>query len=82
MLPSLEDHYAQLLGLSDDWSVTDIEVDNPAHRIVISVEFSGDHYPCPGCGQESPIYDQRKDTRQWRHLDTMQFETIIQGSIC
>ena len=82
MLPSLEDHYAQLLGLSGDWSVTDIELDSDSSRIVISVDFLGDQYPCPECGTVSPLYDQRKEARQWRHLDTMQFETIIQSRIC
>lgn len=81
MLPSLEEHYAQLLGLTNDWSVTNVEFDGDVHRIMISVEFEGESYACPECQQLSPVYDYRSDTRQWRHLDTMQFETIIQSNI-
>jgi transposase len=31
---------------------------------------------CPGCGVGCRIYDHREE-RFWRHLDTMQFQTIV-----
>ena len=63
MLPSLEEHYSQLLGLTEDWCVSDIELSTTEQRIVIEVEFSGDQHACPKCGSTSPVYDQRGDKR-------------------
>lgn len=81
MLPSLEEHYGQLLGLNDQWNVSNIELDTAGQRVTIAVEFIGDEYPCPCCQASSPVYDRRGDTRKWRHLDTMQFETVIESAI-
>lgn len=81
MLPSLEEHYGQLLGLTDQWHVSDVELEMSAQRVLIAVEFVGESYACPDCGSSCPIYDQRGDRRQWRHLDTMQFETVIESTI-
>ncbi|MGR6874023.1 ISL3 family transposase [Pseudomonas sp. HK3] len=35
--------------------------------------------PCPKCGTDSKRYDSR--IRQWRHLDTCQFQTIIEADV-
>jgi len=35
---------------------------------------------CPECGDECPVHD-RGPERPWRHLDTMQFETLLQARL-
>ena len=80
MLSSLEEHYSQLLGLSEDWSVSDVDLSTTDQQVVIHFEYTGDSSVCPTCDELSPVYDQRGDIRRWRHLDTMQFETCIESA--
>ena len=80
MLSSLEEHYSQLLGLSEDWSVSDVDLSTTDQQVVIHVEYTGDSSVCPTCDELSPVYGQRGDIRRWRHLDTMQFETCIESA--
>ena len=42
-------------------------------------KISGVDLPCPHCNKYYPIYD--NIARSWRHLDTCQLETIIDGFI-
>lgn len=73
--------YRQLLGLKEPWEVSEIEVDFEGMKVDIWVTWPpAKEAPCPECGRGSAIYDHR-DERQWRHLDTMQFQTIIQCRI-
>ena len=80
MLSSLEEHYSQLSGLSEDWSVSDVDLSTTDQQVVIHVEYTGDSSVCPTCDELSPVYDQRGDIRRWRHLDTMQFETCTESA--
>lgn len=69
--------YRQLLGLVEPWEVTEIGVDFEAHKVDVRINWPDTKpAPCPECSKEYAIYDHR-DERQWRHLDTMQFQTII-----
>ena len=40
MLSSLEEHYSQLLGLSEDWSVSDVDLSTTDQKVVIHVEYT------------------------------------------
>lgn len=76
-LPSLEDHYAQLLGLVAPWTIRNIVLDVEHATLDIHVfEQSDELFPCPECALPSPLYDHAPE-RRWRHLDTMQFITEI-----
>ena len=72
----LPDHYAQLLGLKTPWNVTDIDLDLSKDRVDITVVYQSSRGCCPECGEDSPIYD-KSGERSWRHLNTMQFKTLI-----
>ncbi|MEZ5940374.1 MAG: ISL3 family transposase [Planctomycetaceae bacterium] len=76
MQESLREHYARLLGLSTDWRVDAVELELERKRVTIALQFVASQGDCPECGTPSPIYD-RTAERTWRHLDTMQFETLI-----
>jgi len=72
--------YAQLLGLQVPWQVTDVAFNPQQHSVNVSVSSEASwQWCCPECGQPSAGYDKR--TRQWRHLDTMQFKTILEAEV-
>ena len=79
----LQAHYGLLLGLTPPWAVTKVELDLLAKRVTIDVEYpAGAQVPCPeaGCGRSCRVKDHR-DERIWRHLDTMQFETLVKSRV-
>jgi len=69
--------YRQLMGLQEPWKVTEVKVDFEGLKVDVWVEWSLEQQGvCPECGVACRIYDHREE-RQWRHLDTMQFQTIV-----
>lgn len=66
-----------MLNLVEPWSVSDIQLDTENLHLKIQVKTAkGAKLPCPQCGRLCSKEDHRGE-RSWRHLDTMQFETII-----
>ena len=72
----LNRHYAALLGLGEEWKVSEVKLDVAARRVDIRLEYASRTAICPKCGRLMPLHDQQPE-RVWRHLDTMQFETLI-----
>ena len=69
--------YALLLGIEAPWAVTDVTLRlAEEHAVVVRVamDLSG-ALPCPRCQAPCPRYDYRE--RRWRHLDTMQYRTVL-----
>lgn len=80
-LPSLESHYALLLGLVSPWTVRTVELDIERSALDIHVvEIEDARFPCPECAAPSPLHDHAPE-RRWRHLDTMQCTTEIVARI-
>jgi len=75
-MQSLTSHYHQLLGLSSNWKVENVHVSMSGKRVEIRLVCTGKQVACPVCGASCSIYDHATEQR-WRHLDTMQFETIL-----
>lgn len=73
---NVKQHYAALLGLGEEWTVTDVALDVAAKRVDIYVEYANRSAICPECGELAGVHD-RLEERSWRHLDTMQFITEI-----
>ncbi|MGB7621155.1 MAG: ISL3 family transposase [Terriglobia bacterium] len=68
--------YQQILGLKAPWRVGRIELKVKEERVDLWIEYGeGSKFPCPECGQASPIRDHRD--RVWRHLDSCQFATYV-----
>lgn len=70
--------FSRALGLSEPWRVCDVQMDLEARRVVLVVECR--------CGttwadEQGALTVHGYEDRQWRHLDTMQFETVIQARI-
>lgn len=77
----LQNHYGLLLGLVPPWTVINVDLKLEEKLIEIAVEWPVDHQvECPDCGRSCSIRDHR-EVRHWRHLDTMQFQTIITSRI-
>ena len=78
MAESLEQHYRRLLGLEEPWVVEAVDLDLAAQRVEIRLGAQVDTrgLKCPECGKWTALYDHAPE-RRWRHLDTMQFETVL-----
>lgn len=69
--------FERMLNLTKPWSVSDIQLDTSNLRLTVKIKTAkGAKLPCPHCGRPCSKEDHREE-RSWRHLDTMQFETII-----
>ena len=75
----LQRHYAHLLGLKSPWCVVEIRRHQREKELEIRLEWpDGARISCPVCGRSGAIYD-RLPERAWRHLDTMQYQTVIRA---
>ena len=68
--------YQQLLGFPAVWKVDDVKLSVSGLKIEVHLKYTGNDVVCPECGVDASIYDKAPEQR-WRHLDTMQFETIL-----
>jgi len=68
--------FERLRGLTRPWEVRDVDLALTENKVRVFVDLGEDAVlVCPQCGQPCPGYDRRQ--RQWRHLDTMQNETLV-----
>src|ERR1044071_429960 len=68
--------YRQLLGLSRPWRVKRVELKLDEQQVHVWVEHGEERWRCPECGESCPLYD-HSEQRVWRHLDTMQYTTLL-----
>jgi transposase len=77
----LRKHYGLLLGIELPWQVEEVNLDLEGKQVEIALAWSsGQKAACPVCGQACWQYDLAAP-RTWRHLDTMQFQTIIRARV-
>jgi len=72
--------YGRILGISDPWRVE--RVDLQLQQGEVHVDLTHDdkpEWPCADCGASCPLYDHQAE-RQWRHLDTWQYRTILHAA--
>ena len=65
-----------LLNFGDLWKVDDVKVNFNLEEVDIFVSYIGTKAECPESIELCSIYDHR-NSRRWRHLDTMQFKTYV-----
>jgi len=74
--------YQHILGLKTPWSVSSVRLDAEAQQVEITAEHpEGTRFRCPKCDDSAetlPCYDHAVE-RQWRHLDSCQFRTILKA---
>jgi transposase len=72
--------YRRILGIEAFWYVDSVELKLEAGEIYVRL---GHHemvdWPCPECGAACKLYDHQPE-RQWRHLDTCQYQTILHAA--
>jgi transposase len=73
-------HYAKMLGLTEDWKVSGVDLSVSEKRLELEVKWEQSGAVCPECGQECSRYDVAEE-RRWRHLDAMGFETVIRARV-
>ncbi len=72
--------YTKLLGIRAPWLISNVQVSIKDRTVTISVSYDNIiPTACPICNGHASIYDHMK--RRWRHLDTMQFKTIIECDV-
>ena len=73
--------YARLLGIEDPWRVKDVTLRlDEEQAVVVSVEMDPVAIlQCPKCQCRVSGYDSRE--QRWRHLDTMQYRTILVADV-
>lgn len=77
----VDEFYEQILGIESPWEIADVRLDRASS--VVHVELAhgeGVRWKCPCCDRELSIYDHVEE-RQWRHLDTCQYETWLHARI-
>lgn len=75
----LQKHYALLLGVNSPWEVKTVELKLGEKKVEIELGWQwGADAQCPECGRACSIHDCAPE-RTWRHLDTMQFATLIRA---
>ena len=72
--------YQHILGLKSLWTVVDLELDVVGELVRVHVAAErGAPLTCSECDVKAPRYDHRR--REWRHLDTCQFQTILVADV-
>jgi transposase len=73
--------YEQLLGLKAPWFVRSVELSVENMRVVVEVELQGGQVWSDLADPTKRAHIHGWREREWRHLDTCQFETIIRARI-
>ena len=55
-------HYAALLGLGDEWTVTNVTLDVPGKRVDVYVEYAQKSAICPVCGELAGLHDRLEES--------------------
>jgi transposase len=72
--------YQQILGIESPWRVVDVELTTSDEEVRVYIQRKkGVGLSCPQCGKACAGYDTKQ--REWRHLDTCQFKTILVADI-
>lgn len=73
--------YRHILGLASPWSIGEVKLDVANQQVDIYVEHPREtKFACPECGMSLACYDHVSD-RQWRHLDSCQFKTVLHANV-
>jgi transposase len=72
--------YAEILGIKPPWLITNVEVSHPEQSVRIFIALDESVRPqCPECSKPGNRYGTNR--REWRHLDTCQYQTVLVGDI-
>lgn len=78
----MQDHelYRRILGIEAPWRVERVELKLQEGEVHVYLAHQDNHpWACAVCGALGPLYDHQPE-REWRHLDTCQYRTILHAS--
>ena len=78
----MQDHelYRRILGIESPWYVDHVELKLEAGEVRVKLAHEAQaEWPCAECGDPCRLYDHQAE-RQWRHLDTCQYQTILHAA--
>jgi transposase len=73
--------YEQLLGLKSPWSVKSVDLSLEKQRVIVEVVLKQGQVWVDPTDQTKQAHINGWTERQWRHLDTCQFETLIKARV-
>jgi transposase len=73
-----KEFFRRALGIEHPWEIVSVDLDLVANRVEVEVAVKGGTKWCED-GELLPVAGYSK--RRWRHLDTMQLETVLAGRI-
>ena len=73
--------YEQLLGLKTPWSVKSVDLSLADQRVVVEVVLKAGQVWADPTDATKRAHINGWTERQWRHLDTCQFETLIKARV-
>ena len=77
----VDEMYRQILGIEAPWRIANVRLDPKTSNVHVELEHEeGVRWKCPCCSRKLAIYDHVAE-RQWRHLDTCQYETWLHARI-
>ena len=69
--------YSRILGIAAPWRVERVELKLQQGEVHVYLGHEDKQdWPCAECGARCALYDHQAE-RQWRHLDTCQYRTIL-----
>ena len=72
--------YRRILGIEAPWQVELVELKLEQGEVHVYLEHEDKReWACAQCGALCPLYDHQEE-RQWRHLDTCQYRTILHAA--
>jgi transposase len=71
--------YQRLLELREPWQVQEVKLDIVKRKVEVVLECRATAWGDPATGGRAHVHGY--EPRQWRHLDTMQFETVLTARV-
>lgn len=73
--------FETILGIQPPWHIGRVVLDTAGERVDLWAEHAEEtRWPCPECQDLLPCRD-HADEREWRHLDTCQYQTILHARV-
>lgn len=69
-----------MVGLDANWSIANVDLNTESQTLTLALEYIGKRVVCPECDQACAKKDHAAE-RSWRHLDAMQFQTILTARV-
>jgi len=67
--------YEGILGLTEGWTVKNVERSDANETVYVQVVFASGHYKCPNCSKDAAPHDKRE--RVVQHSDTCEYKTML-----